>query len=177
MVESEVQLYLLAQNLIERCSVSYATVIDVRSLVALINNGELHFCVLQRIQLQRSFGTLRTRSHSAAERVKESSRSIDVARFKVAVEERQRLRNRQLIGIAVVTCVAVNRKDVAATDDLAVAASPGHLQQTVTRQGLLNIKAAEQEVAAFSFALQDGGETEFQSHTLEVLLRARRVNG
>src|SRR5580765_176909 len=104
--------------------------------------------MLQRVQFDRSFSPLRARSHGAAEWVEESCGSVDVARFEVAVEEWQRLRNRQLISIAVVTRVAVRRKDVAASQDLAVTAGPRHLQRTMIGQSLLCINPAEQEIAA-----------------------------
>src|SRR5262245_2686685 len=115
MVEAEMQLELLAQDLIERGSVGYATVIDVGGLVAFVDDGELQLRMLQRIQFERCFRALRAGSNRAAERIEEPCGSIQVAGFQIAVEERQRLGDRQLISIAIVTRVAIRRKDVAAS--------------------------------------------------------------
>src|SRR5215831_20244532 len=105
--------------------------------------------MLQRVELEGSFGALRARSHRAAKGIEEARGRIEVARLHVTVEKRQRLRDGQLISIAVVTRVTVGRKYVAAADNFSVAAGPGHLQQTVVWQGLLSVDPAEQEIAAF----------------------------
>src|ERR1041385_1687128 len=102
MVESEVQLYFFAEDLIESGAKRQAAVIHVLGLVAFIDDGELQLRMLEWIQLQRSFRALRAGSYGAAERIEEPGGGIHVARLEIAVEERQRLRNRQLISVAVV---------------------------------------------------------------------------
>src|SRR6266576_21096 len=163
MVESKVHLDLLAENLIESGPECQTTIIDVRGLVAFIDDGELQLRMLQRIQFERGFSALRARSNRAAKRIEKPFGSIHVTGFQITVEEGQRLRNRQLISIAVVPRAAFRRKDIAASQDLAAAVRPGHLERAVIGQGLFGIKTTEQEVAAFGFALQRGREAELQT--------------